>query len=134
MSYAKLSQDGFSEYGADFLNLDIAGTDLESLSSTLGLRFSGLIANGQWQFMPSLDLRWLHQFEDEGATVTANFTNYESATFDVTGIAPVSDQGMFSLGLTAEYNKNLSLFVDYGVAAADGYSSQLISGGLSWNF
>jgi outer membrane autotransporter protein len=134
LSYARLSQDGFSEYGADFLNLDIAGTEMESLTSTLGFRFSGLIANGKWQFMPSLDLRWLHQFEDEGATVTANFANYESATFDVTGISPESDQGILSLGLTSDYGKNISVYVDYGLALADGYISQLVSGGLSWKF
>ena len=84
--------------------------------------------------MPRLDLRWLHQFEDEGTVVTANFIQYKSATFDVTGIAPETDQGVFSLGLTGEYGKNLSLYVDYGIAIADGYSSQLVSGGTSWKF
>ena len=84
--------------------------------------------------MPRLDLRWLHQYEDEAATVTANFTNYESKTFDLTGIAPESEQGILSLGLTGEYGKYLTIYVDYGIAIADGYSSQLVSGGLSLKF
>lgn len=134
LEYAHLSQDGLSEHGADFLNMDIEETDADSLASTIGGRFSGIISKGGWQYMPRLDLRWLHQFEDEGTVVTANFTQYKSATFEVTGIAPETDQGVLSLGLTSEYGKNLSLYVDYGLAIADGNNSQSVSGGLSWKF
>lgn len=134
LSYAHLNQDGFSENGAGAFNLDIADTDSDSLAGTLGARFSGLITRGQWQHMPRVDLRWLHQFEDEGAVVTANFSGYPSAAFDVAGIAPVDDQGLLSLGLSSGYGRNLLLYLDYGVAVADGYDSQLISGGLSWKF
>ncbi len=134
LSYAHLNQDGFSEYGAGPFNLDIAGTDSDSLAGTLGARFSGLITRGQWQHMPRADLRWLHQFEDEETVATANFSGYQTAAFDVAGIAPVADQGLISLGLTSGFGRNLLLYLDYGVAVADGYDAQLISGGLSWKF
>lgn len=84
--------------------------------------------------MPRADLRWLHQFEEEGEAVTANFSGYRAAAFDVAGIAPAADQGLLSLGLTSGYGRNLLLSLDYGVAVADGSDSQLISGGLSWKF
>lgn len=134
LNYAHYEQDDFSEQGADFLNLDIDETATDSLTSTLGIRCSGLISTGKWQYMPHLDLRWLHQFKDDEPTITANFTGYGSASFDVAGVAPAADQGILSLGLSGEYNKSLSLLIDFGVAMADGYTSQLISGGMSWKF
>lgn len=42
LHYVRLSQDGFSEHGADFLDLDVAEADATSLASTVGFRFSGL--------------------------------------------------------------------------------------------
>jgi outer membrane autotransporter protein len=134
LGYGHLAQDGFSESGAGFLGLDIADAEADSLISNLGLRLAGRIAGKQWQYVPRLELLWQHQFEDEGAAVTANFVNYRTASFEVTGIAPAADQGTATMGLSVDYGRNLSLYVDYGVALADGYTSQLVSGGLSWRF
>ena len=82
----------------------------------------------------TLQLSWLHQFEDDGASITANFINYEASSFRVTSLAPVDDQGLLSLGLTSEYGQNISLFLNCAFALADGYTSNQLSGGLNWKF
>ncbi|MDD3815367.1 MAG: autotransporter domain-containing protein [Desulfocapsaceae bacterium] len=134
LGYTRLEQDDFTERGADFLNLHIEESATDSMTSTIGVRFSGRVKSDQWQFLPRAELSWLHQFEDDGASITANFINYEASSFTVTGLAPVDDQGLLSLGLTSEYGQNISLFLNCAFALADGYTSNQLSGGLNWKF
>ncbi len=134
LGYTRLEQDDFTERGADFLNLHIAESTTDSMTSTIGVRFSGRVKSDQWQFLPRAELSWLHQFEDEGASITASFINYDASSFRVTGLAPVADQGLLSLGLTSEYGQNISLFLNCAFALADGYTSNQLSGGLNWKF
>lgn len=134
LGYTRLEQDDFTERGADFLNLHIEESTTDSMTSAIGVRFSGRVKSDQWQFLPRAELSWLHQFEDDGASITANFINYEASSFRVTGLAPVDDQGLLSLGLTSEYGQNISLFLNCAFALADGYTSNQLSGGLNWKF
>lgn len=132
--YTHLKQDSFTESGAGHLNLDIDEITTESLSTALGVRASGLYAVGQWQLVPRAKVIWLHEFKDDAPTVDANFADYSVSQFSVIGVAPVSNLGVMELGLIAEYGKNLSLYIDYNSALADGFNSHLLSAGMAWKF
>lgn len=134
VQYAKLEQDDFTESGANYLNLRIREKDVDSFSSSLGIRFSGLLEAAQWQFLPSIAFGWLHEYEDESPALTANFAGYDSSPFIVTGQDPVSDLGTVDVGLVGSFGRSLSMYLDYGLAFADGYQSHSISCGLAWQF
>lgn len=132
--YSTLDRDGFTEDGGGYLNLDIQEGEAESLTTSMGMKVAGLFQSGAWSFLPQLQLSWLHEYEDDAPTVTANFIDYSSVLFTVSNSSPVEDYGLVDLSLSAEYSESLSLFLDYIGAFADGYVSHLISGGLAWRF
>lgn len=134
IDYQHLNQDGFSDNGAQDFDVQMHGGTAESLTSSLGLRLTGVFKEGDWRFLPRAGLSWLHQFKDDAVRLTTNFVDYPAATFTVAGADPAANQAMGSLGLSAEYNKNLSLYLDFSAAIANNQNSKLLAGGLTWTF
>lgn len=134
LDYQHLNQDGFSENGAQNFDVQMHSGTAESSTSSLGLRMTGVFQDGDWRFLPRAGLFWLHQFKDDALRLTTNFVGYPTATFTVASADPVPNQAMGSLGLSVEYNKNLSLYLDFSAVLADKQNSKLLAGGLTWRF
>ncbi len=132
--YVRLTRDGFTEEGGDYLNLVIEDGERESLTSSFGLAFGGMMRMGEWSLSPKLKLSWQQEHENDEPTVTASFTDYPTAPFTVTNMAPLSEYGLVDLSLSAEYSDTFSLFFSYIGALADDYQSHLISLGLTYRF
>ncbi len=71
LQYARLKTDGFTETGAQSLDLHIAGDTFDSLKSGLGLRISQtLVSPGGASITPEARAFWTHEFADDGALLT----------------------------------------------------------------
>ena len=134
LHYSYLEHESYTEQGAQGLNLDIAKSDIHSLQTTLGLRAATIYTTDDWTFLPSVEAGWLHEYEDKGPEVEANFSQQPEASFTVAGVEPITDYGYLDVSLTAGYGEQLSCFVDYGFKIADDSDVHMISLGLSWAF
>ena len=134
LDYQHLKEEGFSEGGAGFLDLDVADRDADSLLFNLGVRATRLIRAGDWEMLPRLGIAWQHQLGGDRPSLDANFAGYGSAPFTVNGADFVGDAAVAEFGLTASVNSGLELFIDYRLAFADDYLAQTLGAGLMYSF
>ncbi len=134
LDYQRLNQDDFSETGVQNFEVQIKKGSTESLTSSFGIRLTDVIEKDNWRFLPRAEVDLVHQFKDNAVTLTANFVNYPEATFTVAGAKPDANEAVANVGLSAEYNKALSVFLDLSASLADRQNSRLLSGGLTWAF
>ncbi len=129
-----LEEEGFSEGGAGYLNMDMAEREHDSVLSRLAVRATRLVKLGGWELLPRLGLGWRHQFQDGRPSLSASFSGYGADSFTVEGAAPPGDLAVFEAGVTASARERLSFFADYRLAQGDGYQSQTLGAGLQINF
>jgi outer membrane autotransporter protein len=134
LNYQRIEEQGFSENGADYLNMHIAERDTDSLLANLGIRATRLIQAGGWKLLPRLGLAWQHQLGDERPSLQANFIGYGSTPFNVNGAEFIGDAAVAELGLGAALDSGLEFFADYRVTWADDYLAQALSAGLMYCF
>ncbi len=134
VAYALIKQDGFRESGAGFLNLNVDEQDDRSLASTLGWHVSHVFELGGVQVMPKASLDWQHEYEFSGRGLSAGFSGYENATFQVSGASPVADLAILHVGLTARVKDRVSAFVDLGMSLGQGYLANAVDFGLQFQF
>ncbi len=135
INYLYLDQDGFTEQGVDDFGFHIQSKVTDTLSGLLGLRLSGLFDGGAgWHFHPTAGLDLVHWFKNDAMELNANFVDYQVNNFRVTGADPVDNAMLVSLGMSADYNKSLTLFLNYESSFADGTTTQMLSGGIVWCF
>ena len=134
VNYRHLDQDSVSERGAGDFAIEIASETAESLTSTLSLRATGLFQKADWRFLPRAGVGLEHQFKDDPVRLTANFAGYPEANFTVAGAEPPKNQVLASLGMSTEYGRNLSLYLDLSAALASDQEDTLLTGGLEWKF
>ena len=60
--YTSLHEDGFTETGADAVNLIVDSRTSQSLAAELGVRVTCVIPSGENVFVPELLLAWNHEF------------------------------------------------------------------------
>jgi len=96
-------RDGFTESGAGALNLDTDSERTTSLQGSLGVRLAKEFAIGSaFSLTPQLSARWVHEFGDTSANLTARFSGAPSGSFTVSSDTYNRDSGVFSLGLTGK--------------------------------
>ncbi len=134
LDYRYLDQQGFSEKGGEDFAVRVKESNTESLTASLGVRLTDVVESGNWRFLPRAEVDLVHQFFDDAATLTCNFAGYPAASFTVDGAEPDANLALAILGLSAEYNKKLSLYLNFSAAIAEQQNSQLLAGGLTWAF
>ncbi len=134
LDYQYLDQQDYSEKGGYGFAMRMENGNGESLTTSLGMRLTDLIDSGDWRFLPRAEVALVHQSLDDGVTLTSSFVDYPAATFTVCGAKPDANEVQASLGLSAEYKKNLSLYLNLSVTQADHENSRLLAGGLTWSF
>jgi autotransporter-associated beta strand protein len=125
------SQNGFTESGADALNLNVAAQTTGSARSVLGAEFAGAFgAEGREKLAVQMRLGWAHEYADTARPVTAAFAGAPGATFTVFGASPQRDTATFSLAAGTTVAQGVSLFARYDGEVGNGISSHALNGGL----
>ncbi len=135
IDYGHLDQDGFNENGLGDFALHIQRKAADLFTGGLGVRLMGLLSgNTGWRFLPSAGASLVHRFTDDSRTLTANFADYPDSGFTVVAAGAADNELKANLGLSVDYNRNLSLYLNYEATLADGCTNQMLSGGMVWWF
>jgi outer membrane lipase/esterase len=137
LTYVHASVDGDTESGDDPSALVVGDQTVDSLTSSLGVRFlAPFQANGSI-FVPYLNVTWEHQFGDDAVEVTTGLAapgaQNTSLSFPTFGS---SDFGKIEGGLTVELTPGASVNLSGGSTFArdDGGEDYRFSAGLNYRF
>ncbi|HLG49574.1 MAG TPA: autotransporter domain-containing protein [Reyranella sp.] len=120
------NQAGFSEWGADSLDLSVASQTTNSLRSTLG-------AELQNQFGPvdlHLRLGWLHEYADTVRPMTASFAGAPGMAFTVFGASPQRDSAAIGFSGRTKVGEATELYARYDGEVGGGSDNHAFMAGL----
>lgn len=136
IEYLNLKIDGYSESGADGLDLLIEGQRIKSLQSALGVQAS-YSHSASWGILtPQLRLEWIHEFKNNNRGIVAKYVN---DPFDTFFAVPTDDpdRNYFGIGagVSATFPNGVSAFINYetvqGLRHVDHHS---VMGGVRLEF
>ncbi|HAJ46778.1 MAG TPA: hypothetical protein DCL54_09395, partial [Alphaproteobacteria bacterium] len=134
VNYSKQWVDGYSETGAGVLGLTVADNEIESLSSTLGIKVAATLREGGFTVTPEFRAQWRHEYLDTRQVITASFVGAPGAPFTVRSDTVGRDTAILAAGLTMPAWENAVVYTDYEAALNEAYDSHTVSIGLrvSW--
>ena len=108
------TQNGFTETGAQSLNLTVAQQTTNSLRSVLGAQIGGAMDLG-WREKLAMQLRlgWSHEYADVGRPVTATLAGAPAMPFTTWGISPTRDGALIGLSANTSVADATSIYFRY---------------------
>jgi outer membrane autotransporter protein len=122
------TQDAFSEWGADSLNLNLAQQTTNSLRTVAGSELDGTIRKVDLK----LRLGWSHEYADTSRPATASFAGAPALSFTTQGAAAPRDGAIVGLGLNATIADATSIYARYEGEVQGGNTSHIFAAGLRW--
>lgn len=120
------TQNGFTESGADSLNLVVEQQTVNSLRSTLGVELAAA-----WQNTTiGLRLGWQHEFADTSRPMTASFSGAPGTPFTVFGATPQRDSAVLGLGVTFQVAEATEVSLRYDGEVGGGTNNNALTLGL----
>jgi autotransporter-associated beta strand protein len=137
LSYVNLNIDRFTETGAGVASLNVHDQSVDSLRSRLGGTVSYQAKVGSVGLTPHMSAFWQHEFLNESDNIAASFVGLPAATgnFAIETRGGDRDTALLSVGLDADLNETVTLFINYGsVLGGDTFFGQSATGGVRLNF
>jgi outer membrane autotransporter protein len=133
LQYVNLGIDSFSEDGPTALNIRSQSED--SLRSQFGLEARYAVRTGSVILTPHISASWQHEFMDNSEGITSQFNQVGSGSFTVQTANPERDSAFIDLGLDAQIDKTLTLFLDYQTEAGQSnFFAQSVQAGVKIGF
>jgi autotransporter-associated beta strand protein/T5SS/PEP-CTERM-associated repeat protein len=130
-----VTQNAFTEWGANSLSLNVAQQTTNSLRTVFGADLAGVIPLGSARSL-ALDLRlgWLHEYADTGRPITAAFAGAPSNAFTVYGATPQRDAAVIGFSAGTNIAEATRLYLRYDGEISTGSSNHTLNLGLriSW--
>jgi outer membrane autotransporter protein len=125
------TQNGFTETGAQSLNLTIAQQTTNSLRSVIGAQLGGAMDLG-WREKLAMQFRlgWSHEYADVGRPVTATLAGAPAMPFTTWGISPQRDGVVLGLSANTAIADATSIYLRYEGNIAGQDSAQAITAGV----
>jgi outer membrane autotransporter protein len=129
------AMNGFSENGAQSLNLTVAGQNTNSLRSVIGAQFGDAFDVG-WRDKLALQLRlgWSHEYASTDRPVTATLAGAPLMPFTTWGIAPTRDGALVGFSANTTIAGGTSAYLRYEGIVSGPDSAHALTAGvrLSW--
>jgi uncharacterized protein with beta-barrel porin domain len=129
------TQNGFTETGADSLNLTVAQQITNSLRTVIGAQLGATI-DAPWREKLNLTMRvgWSHEFADQTRPVSASFAGAPALGFTTFGAVAPRDGVVLGLGGTTNVAERTSLYFRYDGDLAGSNTNHGLSAGirLTW--
>jgi outer membrane autotransporter protein len=133
LQWIRQFQNAYTEEGAGALNMAVPSRTLDSIRSTLGVRaLYPFEATGGTRMALEGRAGWAHEFGDEGVLSARFVGDPTGASFTVTGVHIPRDSAVLGVGLAAEAQRNLRLYVDVGAELNSAQRSYGLSAGLCY--
>jgi outer membrane autotransporter protein len=132
--YTRAWVAGFTETGADSLNLHVNSQNADSLQSGLGARLSCPFKIKEALMLPQVSAFYQHEFANHSRGLDAHLSQ-SGSTFNVTTDSPQRDFAVLGAGVAVNLKKNVSLQANYNVELGRGnYTPHFISAGFRLEF
>ena len=125
------TQNGFTENGAQSLNLAVAAQTTNSLRTVIGAQLGGALALG-WREKLNAQFRlgWSHEFADTSRPVATSFVGAPSAPFVTFGASPQRDGAVIGLALNTGIAEATSVYLRYEGDISGQDSSHALTAGV----
>lgn len=128
-------RDGFTERGAQALNLDVSSENTLSLQAALGVRAAKEFRITEtFLVTPEISARWVHELGDNEALLNARFAGAPSGSFRVSSDKLDRDSGVFSVGVTGKMKDVWSFFLAYDGQVRSKESAHSVTGGAKFQW
>jgi autotransporter-associated beta strand protein len=132
---SSVTQNAFSESGAQSLNLNVAQQTTNSQRTTIGADLGSSIGLGNERKLDlALRLGWMHEFADVARPITAAFAGAPGNSFTVFGATPLRNAAVVGLQATTTIAAATQIYLRYDGEIASGTDNHAINVGLrmSW--
>ena len=132
---SSVTQNAFTEAGAQSLNLNVAQQTTSSLRTVLGADLAGAIGLGNERKLDlALRLGWMHEFADTGRPITAAFSGGPSAAFTVYAATPQRDSALLGLMASTAVADGIQVYLRYDGTVGGGTDNHMLNVGarFSW--
>ncbi|HEY7775634.1 MAG TPA: autotransporter domain-containing protein, partial [Kineobactrum sp.] len=133
--YLDGSVDGFTETGAQGLNLAISDSDFESMTLSASGQLSYMFLPSWGVITPYLRLEYIRELEDSAAGVRYRFANdpFADSVLQLQVDDPDTGYMVYGAGVAAQFAHGFSGFVSYqALGGYDGLSGETVSFGARW--
>jgi uncharacterized protein with beta-barrel porin domain len=129
------TQNGFTETGAQSLNLTVAQQTTNSLRSVIGAQLGGALDLG-WREKLALQLRlgWAHEYASTARPVTATLAGAPLMAFTTYGVAPQRDGAVLGVSANTAIADATSIYLRYEGTVSGADSAHALTAGvrMSW--
>ncbi|CAN5869630.1 hypothetical protein BH11PSE3_BH11PSE3_08440 [soil metagenome] len=129
------TQNGFSEWGAHALSLNVAQQTTNSLRTTLGAELAGGFGLGDGRTLDlALRLGWLHEYANTARPLTAAFAGAPAGAFTVYGATPQRDAAVIGFSANTLVAAATQLYLRYDGEISSGSDNHTVMAGvrLTW--
>ena len=126
LQYVFLSQDAFTETGADSVNLVVDKTDVNSLRSVLGTR----LARDYGSLRPEFRAMWLYDFFGTNPVINSTFLGAGGTAFQTQGVNLGRSWAVLGAGATWAVTDRISLAGNYDAMFNDDRAFHMGSGSV----
>jgi outer membrane lipase/esterase len=135
LQYVHLGVDGFTEKGADSLNLRVRDQEQDSLRLAVGGRLSHAFKFSWGNLAPEFRAKYLHEFLDGSRGITSQFYGSGAGAFTVHAGERGRDSALLGAGLTATVKRNIQAYVNYDAnLGSRNYNAHGVMGGFRIKF
>ncbi|WP_298304507.1 autotransporter-associated beta strand repeat-containing protein [Reyranella sp.] len=120
------TQSGFTESGANSLNLVVQQQTVNSLRSTFGVDLSATLPKATI----GVRLGWQHEYADTSRPMTASFSGSPGTPFTVFGATPQRDSAVVGLGATFQVADATEVSLRYDGELGGGTNNNALTLGL----
>jgi outer membrane autotransporter protein len=127
---------GFTETGADSLDLALGQQNANSLRTNLGARLAyNWEVGSNITLIPEVRGFWMHEFLNNPRNISSALDGGSGASFDYETSAPYRNSVFGGVGISAKFADRWSASVFYNVNfGAEGYTNNIISTSLGFSF
>ncbi len=132
---SSVMQNGFTESGAQSLNLNVAQQTTNSLRTLFGLDLTGAVPLGTDRTLDlGLRLGWQHEFASTQRPITAALSGAPFAAFTVYGAAPQPDSAVVSFRANTRLAEQMQLYLRYDGDIGSGTDNHALNLGLRFSW
>jgi autotransporter-associated beta strand protein len=132
LQVASVKQAGFSEWGANSLDLNVQPETTTSLRSALGADLAATVGLGSARTLNlGLRLGWMHEYAATARSMTAAFAGAPASSFTIYGATPQRDSAVLGFSASTEVATGTQLYLRYDGETGAGSDNHAINLGLS---
>ena len=132
---SSVTQNAFTEAGAQSLNLNVAQQITNSLRTVVGADLAGAIGLGNERKLDlALRLGWMHEFAYTGRPITAAFSGAPSAAFTVYAATPQRDSAVIGFSASTAVADATQIYLRYDGAVGGGTDNHMLNVGVRFSW